>query len=130
VITHLRNRALKQLGISFALLMATIFLLVMGVLGVPKLLIAVAGIPAGTFALVFYVKGNIALCEAKGHSGSAVAAIIIVAAICTGALFFAMPLIIYFGLDDRVKRKKRSHRSDGGSERFKPIAELPPRREE
>lgn len=104
--------------------------MMMGTLGVPNIMVAIPAILAGTFALVFYIKGNIALCEAKGHSGSAVAAIIIVAAICIGYLFFVMPLIIFFGLEDKMKKRRRSQSSEPGSERFNPISELPPRRDE
>jgi hypothetical protein len=41
-----------------------------------------------------------------------------------------MPLIIYFGLDDRVKRSRHSRNAEPEVERRNPIAILPPRRDE
>ena len=129
MITHLRNRALKQLGIAFVLLVLTCSVFVAGALGMPDMVVALGAILFGTFALIYYVKGNVSLAEARGHSGSAVAAIIIVASLCLSLLFFAMPLIIFFGLEDREKRR-RSHGAGPKTERLNPIAILPPRRDE
>ena len=108
MIARQRNKALKQLTISFGLVVLTVLLAGARTLGVPAALVAVGAILLGTFALVFYVQGNIALAQAKGYDGSVVAAIIIVAALCLGGLFFAMPLIILFGLKDRTR--PREHR--------------------
>ncbi len=128
MITRHRNRALKQLGISFALLVLTILLIGTRTLGVPAALVAVGAILLGTFALVFYVQGNIALAQAKGHDGSVVAAIIIVASLCLGGLFFAMPLIILFGLKDRTRTRRHSRSPEPELVRRNPPAKLPPLR--
>ena len=84
MITRHRDRAIKRLGLSFLFLILIVFLVGMRDLGLPKVLIAVGSVTLGTFALVFYVQGNIALAEARGYDGSVVAAIIIVACLCLG----------------------------------------------
>ena len=129
MITGHRNRAFKQLGISFGLVVLTVLLAGTRTLGMPAALVAVGAILFGTFALVFYVQGNIALAQAKGYDGSVVAAIVIVAALCLGGLFFAMPLIILFGLKDKTRR--RTHRQSREPElvRRNPPAKLPPLRD-
>jgi hypothetical protein len=71
-------------------------------------LIAVGAVTLGTFSVVFYIQGNIALARAKGYDDSSVAAIIIVSGVCLMGLFYAMPLIIFFGLKDRTKSRWRS----------------------
>jgi hypothetical protein len=111
MIARQRNKALKQLSISFGLVVLTVLMAGARTLGVPAVLVAVCVILLGTFALVFYVQGNIALAQAKGYDGSVVAAIIIVAALCLGGLFFAMPLITLFGLKDRTRRREHSTHS-------------------
>ena len=110
VITRLRNKAFRRLGLSFSLLILTLVIVSLRRAGLPEALVAVAAIISITFAVVLYVQGNIALAEAKGHHSSAVAAIIIVASLCLGGLFFAMPLILLFGFEDRNKvRRRPSH---------------------
>jgi len=66
MIARQRNKALKQLTISFGLVVLTVLLAGARTLGVPAALVAVGAILLGTFALVFYVQGNIALAQAKG----------------------------------------------------------------
>lgn len=128
MITGHRNRALKHLGISLALVVLTILLVGTRPLGVPAALVAVGAILLGTFALVFYVQGNIALAQAKGYDGSVVAAIIIVASLCLGGLFFAMPLIILFGLRDRTRARSHPRSREPEPVRRNPPAKLPPLR--
>jgi hypothetical protein len=129
MITHYRNRAFKQLGISFSLLLFTlIFCVGLHAAGFPKALVAVSAVITITFAFVFYVQGNIALAEAKGHDGSVVAAIIIVACLCLGGLFFAMPLILLFGLNDKTKVRRHSRTREHEPARRNPPAKLPPLR--
>ena len=130
MITRHRDRAIKRLGLSFLFLILIVFLVGMRDFGLPKVLIAVGSVTLGTFALVFYVQGNIALAEARGYDGSVVAAIIIVASLCLGGLFFAMPLIIFFGLNDKAKRKRHPHRTESEPTRRNPPAKLPPLRNE
>ena len=130
MITRHRDRAIKRLGLSFLFLILIVLLVGMRDLGLPKVLIAVGSVTLGTFALVFYVQGNIALAEARGYDGSVVAAIIIVACLCLGGLFFAMPLIIFFGLKDKAKRKRHWHRTEFEPTRRNPPAKLPPLRNE
>ena len=129
MITRHRNRAIKHLSLSFSLLILLVVLLAGArALGLPDALTAVGGILLGTFAIVFYVQGNIALAEAKGYDGSVVAAIIIVATLCLGGLFFAMPLIIFFGLKDKTKSRRYSRAPEPESVRRNPPAKLPPLR--
>ena len=130
MITQHRNRAIKRLGISFLFLILGIFLLGMRTSGFSRELIAVGVILLITFAFVFYVQGNIALAEARGYDGSVVAAIIIVASLCLGGLFFAMPLIIFFGLKDKTKRRRRSYTTEPEAVHQNPPAILPPRRDQ
>jgi hypothetical protein len=128
MITGHRNRALKHLGNSFALIVLAVVLVGTRTLGVPAALVAVGAILLGTFALVFYVQGNIALAQAKGHDGSVVAAIIIVASLCLGGLFFAMPLIILFGLKDKTRARRHPRSREPELVRRNPPAKLPPPR--
>ena len=107
MIARYRNKAIKHLCVSFSLLILIVLLVATRDFGLPDVLIAVGGVILGTFSFLFYFQGNIALAKAKGYDGSVVAAITIVACLCLGGLFFAMPLIIFFGLKD--KRKSRRH---------------------
>ena len=126
MITRHRNRAIKRLGLSFSLLILLVVLVGTRALGLPAALIAVGAVLLGTFAVVFYVQGNIALAEAKGYDGSVVAAIIIVACLCLGGLFFAMPLIIFFGLKDKTRVRRYPRRVEPEPLRRNPPAKLPP----
>ena len=128
MITRLRNRAFKRLGISFSLLVLALVFIGLSGVGFPEALVAVGAIISVTFAFVFYVQGNIVLAEAKGYDGSVVAAIIIVACLCLGGLFFAMPLILLFGLKDKNKVRRRSRPSEPEPARRNPPAKLPPLR--
>src|SRR5712671_6799919 len=128
MITRHRNRAIKRLSLSFSLLILLGLLAAARSLGVPDALVAVGAIILGTFAIVFYVQGNIALAEAKGYDSSVVAAIIIVASLCLGGLFFAMPLIIFFGLKDKTRARRHSSTSEPEAVRRNPPAKLPPLR--
>lgn len=98
--------------------------------GAPDAVLAVVSLTSILFALILYIQGNIALAEAKGHHGSVVAAIIIVSCICLGGLFFAMPLIILFGLEDRHKVRDYSRARESGPAKLNPPAKLPPRKED
>lgn len=128
MITRLRNKALERLGVSFLLLVFAVVLLSLKRRGVPDAILAVGSITSVIFAFVLYVQGNIALAEAKGHDGSVVAAIVIVACLCLGGLFFAMPLIILFGLEDRNKVRSYSHaiEQELAPTKRNPPAKLPP----
>lgn len=108
MITHLRNKAIQRLGFSFASFVLTIALFLTGT-SLPKALVGAAAVPLITFTLIFYIQGNIALAQARGYDGSVVAAVIIFAALCLGWLFFAMPLILLFGLKDKTKRRRSYH---------------------
>src|SRR5688572_14098652 len=108
MIPRLRNKAFKQLGVSFSLLILGLILVALRGAGLPDVIVAIGAIISITFAFIFYVQGNIALTQAKGYDGSIVAAIIIVACLCVGGLFFAMPLILFFGLKDKNKVKRYS----------------------
>lgn len=98
--------------------------------GAPDVVLAVTSLTSVLFALILYVQGNIALAEAKGHTGAVVAAIIIVSCICLGALFFAMPLIILFGLEDRNKVKHYAPAGEPEPTKRNPPAKLPPLKED
>jgi len=130
MITRHRNRAIKRLGLSFLFLILLVSLIGTRGVGLPKVFIAVGSVTLGTFAVLFYIQGNIELAEARGYDGSVVAAIIIVACFCLGGLFFAMPLIIFFGLKDKVKRKRHSPSTKSETIRRNPPAKLPPLRNE
>jgi drug/metabolite transporter (DMT)-like permease len=125
-----RNRAFKLLGLSFALVILLVLLIGARTLGVPAPIVAVGAILLGTFAFVFYVQGNIALAQAKGYDSSVVAAITIVASFCIGGLFFAMPLIILFGLNDKTRGRRHSRNAEPEPTRRNPPAKLPPLRNE
>ena len=112
MIPRYRNKAFKRLSVSFLLVVLTFLLLSQRGFSLPSALVAICVILLATFAVVFYIQGNIALAEAKGYDSSVVAAIIIVSALCTGGLFFGMPLIILFGLKDRLRRRRHSHRPE------------------
>lgn len=128
MITRYRNKAFKWLGLSFFLVILVPVLVEMRTFGLPDVVVAVGGILLGTAALVFYMRGNIAIAKAKGHDSSPVAAIIIMASICTGGLFFAMPLILFFGLNDKTKRDQRLRAREPEPTRRNPPAKLPPLR--
>jgi hypothetical protein len=130
VITSYKNKAIKRLSISFLLFVLAIFLIGMRASGFPEVIFAVGMILLLTFTFIFYVQGNIALAQAKGYDGSVVAAVVIVAALCFGFLFFAMPLILLFGLKDKSPKRRRSHSKDPEPLRRNPPAILPPRREQ
>ncbi len=129
MITYLRNKALKRLGLSLLLLVMTALLAFTSFFGIPQTVIAVGAILLLTFAFVFYIQGNIALANARGYDDSSVAAIVITAVLCTGGLFFMMPFILFFGFKDRTKHR-RSHRTAPETTKMNPLAKLPPRREE
>ncbi|EEF62536.1 hypothetical protein [Pedosphaera parvula] len=128
MITRYRNNAIKLFGISVSLLILILLLVNMRAFGLPDALAAVGGILLGTFAVVFYVQANIALAKAKGHDSSSVAAIIIVASLCLAGLFFAMPLILIFGFQDKTKARKRSKDTTPEPIHRNPPAKLPPLR--
>ena len=79
--------------------------------GLPEIVAAFVGVMLGVCGLYFYIQGNTALIEARGHNSTVVGAIIIVACICFSPLFFLMPLILFFGFPDQTGSKRRRHRS-------------------
>ena len=125
ILAH-RNNAFKRLGLSFGLLVCIVLLVGTQALGVPKVLIAVGAVILATFSVVLYIQGNIVLARAKGYDDSAVAAIIIVSGLCLMGLFYAMPLIIFFGLKDRTKSRWHSRGPGAIRARPNPPAEIPP----
>lgn len=66
MITRQRNKAFKRLGISFSLLILALVIIGLYDSGLPKAITAVGVTISITFALIFYIQGNIALAEAKG----------------------------------------------------------------
>jgi hypothetical protein len=128
MIPDYRNKAIKLLGLSFALLLLMFVVIGLRAAGLPAALVAVGVVILATFSVVFYVQGNIALAKAKGYDGSVVAAIIIVASLCLGGLFFAMPLIILFGMKDKNKARRHPHSSERRPPRQFSPAKLPPLR--
>ena len=126
MITRYRTRAVKRLALSGLLIVLIPLLVGLRAAGLPDAVVAVGAVLLGTFALVVYVQGNIALAEAKGYDSSVVAANIMVASICLGGLFFVMPLILLFGLKDKTGRRNYA-REPQPTER-NPPAKLPPLR--
>jgi Na+/H+-translocating membrane pyrophosphatase len=76
MITRYRTRAVKRLALSGLLIVLIPLLVGLRAAGLPDAVVAVGAVLLGTFALVVYVQGNIALAEAKGYDSSVVAAII------------------------------------------------------
>ena len=125
-----RQKAIEHLSISFALFLLAMVLIVLRANHfIPEMIFAVAMILVGTFGFIFYVRGNLALAHAKGYDDSVVLVIIIAAALCSGCLFFAMPLILIFGLKDKTGSRRHSHSEDDKPPRRNPPAVLPPRRD-
>ena len=129
MITRYKKRAFRDLGISF------VFFILLILLGgfrpvIPKFIFAVVTALVLPFMLIFYVQGNIALAKARGYEGAVVFPIILVGTCCCGAFFFAMPLIIYFGLEDKTGAKKRYGFDESEPPRRNPPAVLPPRRDQ
>jgi hypothetical protein len=106
MITELRNKAFVRLGISFLLLLLTLTFIWLWKKEYSDLFLAVA-IISGLFATIVYVHGNIELAQARGYDGAVVGATIIVACLCTGILFLAMPIIL-FSLKDKHRARRRS----------------------
>lgn len=128
MIPRYRNRALKQLGLSFLLLVLMFVFVGMGAY-VPKVVIAVSCIILGTFSFYFYGVGSVTLAKAKGYDDTVVLAIIIVSFLCLSGLLYTIPLIILFGLKDRTKPRRHSHAREPEIARRNPPAKLPPLRE-
>jgi len=130
MIPHYRNRALKQLGLSF------LFLVLMFVLAalradipVPKVIVAISCIVLGTFSFYLYGVGSVTLAKAKGYDDTVVLAITIVSFLCLSGLLYTIPLIILFGLKDRTKRRRHSRPREPEIRRRNSPAILPPLRE-
>ena|SRR5437762_12094100 len=109
MITRYRNRAIKRLSLSLFFVLIVVSLIMLRTLGLPDAVAVMGGITFGTFAILFYVQGNIALAEAKGYDSSIVAVIILASFFCFFlGLFFIMPLILYFGLKDKHKATRHA----------------------
>lgn len=130
MITRHRNKAIKLFAISASLLLLIPVLVKMRAFGLPDVLAAAGGILLGTAAVIIYVQANMALAKAKGHDTSAVVAIIIVASVCLAGLFFAMPLIVLFGFEDRTKSRRHSSNPTPEPTHRNPPAKLPPLRKD
>ncbi len=76
--------------------------------GIPDGVIAVLAVISGAVGSIFYVQGCVALAEAKGYTGAAVAGMIVIAYFCFLPLFFIIPLVLILGLKD--KTQDRFHR--------------------
>jgi hypothetical protein len=129
MITHYRNRALKQLGLSILFLVLLFTLVGLQPYGIPTVVVAVGCVLLGTFSFYFYGVGSVALAKAKGYDDTVVLAIIVVGFLCLGGLLYVIPLIILFGLKDRTKPRRHSRTSEREITRRNPPAKLPPLRE-
>jgi hypothetical protein len=107
MIKRYRNRAIKKLSVGLSLILMLTVLVLFRRHGIPAGIIAVGAVILGAGGSIFYIQGCIALAEAKGHSGSTVAAIIIVSYFCFAPLLLLIPLIVLFGLRDQTKDRLR-----------------------
>jgi len=130
MIPHYRNTAIKRLALSFLFMVLTVALCGTRVHGMSGAFVVTLGITLSTFALVFYFQGNLALAKAKGHDGSGVAAIVIVAAVCFGPLILFTPFILLFGFKDRTKHRRHSRETELEPTKRNPPAKLPPLRDD
>jgi drug/metabolite transporter (DMT)-like permease len=129
MITHYRNRALQQLGLSILFLVLLFFLVRVQLHGIPKVVVAIVCVLLGTFSFYFYGVGSVTLAKAKGYDDTVVLAIIVVGFLCLAGLLYVIPLIILFGLKDRTKRRRHSRAREPEITRRNPPAKLPPLRE-
>jgi drug/metabolite transporter (DMT)-like permease len=129
MISHYRNTALKQLGLSILFLVLLFVLAGLQPYGIPKVVIAIGCVLLGTFSFYFYGVGSVTLAKAKGYDDTVVLAIIVVGFLCLAGLLYVIPLIILFGLKDRTKPKRYSRASEPEITRRNPPAKLPPLRE-
>ena len=130
MIPHYRNRALKQLGLSFSFLVLMFILVGLRAdIPVPNVIIAIGCILLGTFSFYYYGVGSVTLAKAKGYDDTVVLAIIIVSFLCLSGLLYTIPLIIFFGLKDRTKPRRRVRVREPEITRRNPPAKLPPLRE-
>jgi hypothetical protein len=128
MITRYRNKAIKLFAISASLLILIPVLVKLRAFGLPDALVAAGGILLGTFAVVIYVQANMAFAKAKGHDSSSIVATIVVTSVCLSWLFFAMPLIVLFGFEDKTKSQRRSSNATPEPTHRNPPAKLPPLR--
>src|SRR5690349_20641085 len=96
MITHYRNRALKQLGLSILFLVMLFVLVDLQPNGIPKVVVAIGCVLLGTFSFYFYGVGSVTLAKAKGYDDTVVLAIIVVGFLCLAGLLYVIPLIILF----------------------------------
>lgn len=102
-----RNRAIKLIGLGITMIVALVFLVVLGRHHIPDGVIAVLGVLLGIGGSIFYIQGCIALAEARGYTGASVAAIIIVSYLCFAPLLLFIPLILLFGFKDQTRDRWR-----------------------
>jgi|SRR6185437_40037 len=128
MITRYKKRAFRDLGISFVFF---VLLILLGAFRpvIPKVVFAVVTAIVLPFTLIFYIQGNITLAKARGYEGAVVVPIILIGTCCCGAFFFAMPLIIFFGLEDKTGKRRPSSDEPEPTHR-NPPAVLPPRRDQ
>jgi hypothetical protein len=114
-----RNRAILLIGLAILMFATLAGVVALRKHGIPDGLIAVCAVCLGIGGAILYLQGCIALAEARGHNGPAVASIVILIYACgaggaylspvLGAGFLTLllivPLIVLIGTTDKFKRR-------------------------
>jgi hypothetical protein len=98
-----RSRAALRILSGFLLLGLIVILISLRRFGIPDVFIAVGSILLGTFGILFYFQGCLALARAKGYDDTMVLGGIIFGALCTPGFIFILPLILAFFLKDKTR---------------------------
>ena len=122
MITHYRNRALTRISLGLLMFGLLGLLLALKRFGIPEIIVVLGGILLSTSGIILYVRGCVALAEAKGHAGGVVVAAIILSALCVPGVILLLPIVLALALEDRNKHsrgvigpRRKSHRHQYGS---------------
>jgi hypothetical protein len=124
MITRYRNRAIRGIALGLLMFGLVASLIALRKCGMPEVIVLLGAILLGIYGVILYLRGCIALAEAKGHTG--LAGIMLISAFLPGAIFL-LPLVLILMLEDRnrypspgarPRRKGHSHRYGSNLERI------------
>src|SRR5258708_4153035 len=105
MITKYRKRAIN--GIVGGLMMFALLalLIILRNFGIPDVIVVLGAILLATSGVILYLRGCLALAEAKGHSGGVVAAAIIISGLCVPGIILFLPIVLALALEDRTRHR-------------------------
>lgn len=102
MIQRYKKRAIKHIVTGILIIASIGFLLLFKKIGLPDAVGGACGVIMLIIGGVFYIRGCLSLCKAKGYSGASVLPILVFSFFCCLPFILFIPVIIYFGLTDKT----------------------------